>query len=95
LFCFSRGFRESLEAALSDGISHVFYNCISALWEHRQVEGLFRLPGAANAVKEFSAAFDNSKDPDLTKAEVHDVGSLCKVRHLSPPFPPFQLDSCS
>ncbi|XP_030197337.1 rho GTPase-activating protein 24 isoform X2 [Gadus morhua] len=62
-----------------------------------QEEGLFRLPGQANLVKELQDAFDCGEKPSFDRnTDVHTVASLLKLylRELPEPVVPFSQYDC-
>ncbi|XP_072165637.1 rho GTPase-activating protein 24-like [Diadema setosum] len=76
-------------------IPSIVEQCVTFIKKHGLMEeGIFRLPGRTNKVKELQDSFDEGKKPDFEglKADVHTVASLLKLylRSLPEPVIPWQ-----
>jgi len=56
----------------------VIYQTITHLFDYVNEEGILRLAGAAQDIKELKNAYNNGQTPDLTKYDCHAVGGALK-----------------
>lgn len=75
-------------------IPYIVENAIIALHKSGlNAEGIFRLPGSSNRVKEIKDEFDKGNIVDLTKEDIHVTASVLKqfLRDLPNPLIPYEL----
>eukprot|EP01104_Vermistella_antarctica_P016260 TRINITY_DN5516_c3_g1_i1.p1 TRINITY_DN5516_c3_g1~~TRINITY_DN5516_c3_g1_i1.p1 ORF type:complete len:654 (+),score=153.37 TRINITY_DN5516_c3_g1_i1:208-2169(+) len=83
-----------LNVFTSSGLPIVVEKCTEFLLESAiDVEGIFRVSGAANAVNALKKAFDRGEDVDLTSCDPHTVAGAYKLylRELPDPLFPHNL----